>query len=429
MKLIKPTRTSSTQPVSRPSPSTSTKDHGASLVDVENAMPPSHAARRLDVLIVGAGFAGSVVAECLARQGRRVLIIDKRPHIGGNAFDEVDQHGLLIHRYGPHIFHTQAERVLAYLSLFTAWRPYEHRVRAWIDGRLYPIPINRTTINELYGLDLDEDGVAAFLESVRMPRDRLLSSEDVVLNSVGWDLCEKFFRGYTRKQWGLDLSELSAGVAARIPTRVNSDDRYFTDAYQCMPRDGYTQMFRNMLDHPNISIETGVDYADVRDRLRPRVTVYTGPIDEYFRNCFGRLPYRSLRFVHEHHATAQYQTTGTVNYPNDFDFTRITEFKHLTGQSANSTSIVKEYSSDVGDPYYPVPSPLNEALYQRYKALTRLESSVFFVGRLAQYRYYNMDQVVASALKTATEVLGESAVAGAQGVAETAPSAGAARTL
>jgi UDP-galactopyranose mutase len=360
----------------------------------------------LDVLVVGAGFAGSVLAERLASAGRQVLVIDRREHIGGNAFDETDAHGVLVHRYGPHIFHTQSSRVFAYLSRFTSWRPYEHRVQALVEGRFYPIPINRTTINSLYGLDLDEAGVAAYLASVAEPRDAVLTSEDAVLTSVGRDLCDKFFRGYTRKQWGLELSELAASVAARIPTRSNDDDRYFTDRHQAMPAQGYTRMFTRMLGHPRIRVETGVDYFADRQRWRPRLTVFSGPVDAYFDYRHGALPYRSLEFRHEHHDLPRYQHTGTVNFPNDHAYTRITEFKYLTGQDTRGTSIVKEFPRADGDPYYPIPNADNEARYQRYKALARDERDVVFVGRLAQYRYYNMDQVVAAALKAARDVTG-----------------------
>ena len=360
----------------------------------------------VDFLVVGAGFAGSIVAERLANAGRQVLIIDKRPHVAGNAYDEYDAHGVLIHRYGPHIFHTNAPRVVEYLSQFTAWRPYEHRVLAEVDGELLPMPINCDTVNRLYNLDLDEAGVQAFFEKVREPRNPIRTSEDVVLNSVGRDLYEKFFMNYTRKQWGLDPSELAAGVAARIPVRTNTDDRYFTDSHQVMPLHGYTRMFERMLDHPNIRVEVGVDFDTIRDQVQAGHIVYTGPIDAYFNYCFGRLPYRSLRFEHEHLAdTEQYQTVGTVNYPNRHAYTRITEFKHLTGQEHPGTSIVREYPEAEGDPYYPIPRPENEALFKRYQALAEQEANVSFVGRLAQYRYYNMDQVAAAALKAAENIL------------------------
>lgn len=358
-----------------------------------------------EILVVGAGFAGATCSRVLAEAGFDVHVIDRRAHIGGNAYDEHDAHGVLIHRYGPHLFHTNAERIFDWLGQFTEWRPYEHRVLAQVNGQLLPIPINRTTINRLYGLDLDEAGVAGFLEKVREPREPIRTSEDVVLNSVGRDLCDKFFRGYTRKQWGLDLSELSAGVAARIPTRSNDDDRYFTDTFQAMPKDGYTKLFERMLDHPNISIQLSTDYAQIKARFTPRHTVYTGPIDAYFGYRFGKLPYRSLRFEHEHLSdTEWFQPVGTVNYPNEHAYTRITEFKHATGQTHPGTSIVREYPQAEGDPYYPIPRPENEERYQRYKALAEAEPNVTFVGRLAQYRYYNMDQVVAAALKSAEQI-------------------------
>ncbi|MGN6826684.1 UDP-galactopyranose mutase [Paucibacter sp. M5-1] len=361
---------------------------------------------KFDYLIVGAGFAGSVCARVLADAGKRVRLIDQRPHIGGNAHDTRDAQGLLIHPYGPHIFHTNSKAVLAWLSRFTEWRFYEHRVLAQMEQQLLPIPINRTTINRLYGLSLSGDEVQAYLDSVREPREPLQTSEDVVLNSVGRDLCDKFFRGYTRKQWGLDLAELSAGVAARIPTRCDDDDRYFSDTYQLMPAQGYTAMFERMLDHPLISIELATDFRRIKADSDAQHLIYTGPIDAYFDHCYGRLPYRSLRFDHQHLPdVAQFQAVGTVNYPNDHDYTRITEFKHLTGQRAAGTSIVREYPQAEGDPFYPIPRPENETLYKRYQALADSLPKVSFVGRLAQYRYYNMDQIVAAALKTANQLL------------------------
>lgn len=350
-------------------------------------------------LIVGAGFAGAVCAQRLADQGKRVLIIDKRDHIGGNAYDRYDEDGVLIHPYGPHIFHTNSKKIFEYLSQFTDWRFYEHRVLAEVNGHKYPIPINKTTINKLYGLDLDEKGVANYLEQVREARDPIKTSEDVVLNSVGTDLCNKFFRGYTRKQWGLDLSELSAGVAARIPTRTNDDDRYFTDNFQFMPAQGYTKMFERMLASEKITLRLSTELADIKDSINYGHMIYTGPVDAYFKHCYGKLPYRSLSFEHQHLAnTSCYQETGTVNYPNEGEFTRITEFKYLTGQQHAGTSIVREYPRAEGEPYYPVPRPENEALFKRYQSLAEAEQGVSFVGRLAQYKYYNMDQVVGAAI-------------------------------
>lgn len=363
----------------------------------------------LDYLIVGAGFAGSVMAERLASTGARCLVIDRRDHIGGNAFDCVDAAGVLIHPYGPHIFHTNSQRIFDYLSRFTEWRFYEHRVLAAAKGQLVPLPINRTTVNTLYGLDLDEAGVAAFLEEQREPRETIRTSEDVVLNSVGAELCDTFFRNYTRKQWGLDLSELSAGVAARIPTRTNDDDRYFTDRFQFMPRDGYAAMFRRMLDHPLIDVRLEEDYFDNRSRYDAKHVIYSGPIDRFFDYRFGKLPYRSLSFEHEHLPEVErYQPTGTVNYPDaQIPYTRITEFPYLTGQQHTGTSIVREHPQDDGDPFYPIPRPENETLFKRYAELARETENVTFVGRLAQYRYYNMDQVVGAALTAARALGGE----------------------
>jgi len=358
-----------------------------------------------DVLVVGAGFAGSVIARELADSGRKVTVMDKRSHIAGNAYDSMDAHGHLVHDYGPHIFHTNSLTVLRWLSRFTDWRFYEHRVLAKVNEKLLPIPINRQTLNQLYGLDLDEAGAAQFFEKVRLPKETLKTSEDVVLNSVGTDLCDKFFRGYTRKQWGLDLSELSAGVAARIPTRTNDDDRYFTDTYQLMPDQGYTAMFERMLDHPNIRVRLESDFFQLRSYLRWGSLIYTGPIDQFYDYKFGKLPYRSIRFEHKHVDVQQFQDVGTVNYPNEYAYTRITEFKHLTGLKAEGSSLVYEYPSAEGDPYYPIPRPENESIFKKYAELSECETDVHFVGRLAQYRYYNMDQVVAAALAFAKKMI------------------------
>ncbi|WP_431298857.1 UDP-galactopyranose mutase [Tabrizicola sp. BL-A-41-H6] len=354
-----------------------------------------------DWLIVGAGFAGSVMAERLASQmDQRVLVIDKRPHIAGNAFDVLDAAGVLIHQYGPHIFHTNAQSIVDYLSQFTEWRDYEHRVLAQVDGMLVPIPINRTTINTLYGLNLTSDGVERFLAERRVPIDDIKTSEDVVLSTVGHELYEKFFRGYTRKQWGVDPSELSRTVTARIPTRTNDDDRYFTDSFQRMPAEGYTRMFERMLDHPNIELRLATEYADIRDSVKFRRMVFTGPIDEFFDHRLGHLPYRSLRFQHETYDVEQVQPVATINFPQTEDYTRVTEYKHLTGQKHAKTSVTFEYPSATGDPYYPIPREENAALYREYEALARATPDVWFVGRLANYKYFNMDQVVGQALAT-----------------------------
>jgi len=361
-----------------------------------------------DYLIVGAGFAGSVLAERLARgAGKKVLLIDRRNHVGGNAYDHYNEDGLLVHKYGPHIFHTNSERVFDYLSQFTAWRPYEHRVLASVDGQLLPIPINRTTVNRLYGLNLQTEAECeAFFASRAEPVERCRTSEDVVVSKVGRELYEKFFRGYTRKQWGMDPSELDAQVTARVPTRTNTDDRYFTDSFQAMPRHGYTRMFERMLAHPNIKIMVSCDYREVRQMIPYRELIFTGPIDEYFDFRFGKLPYRSLEFRHETRSEERVLPVAVVNYPNEHAYTRVTEFKQLTGQEHPKTALVYEYPRAEGDPYYPIPKPECTALYNRYKELAEATAGATFVGRLATYKYYNMDQVVGQALATFDKLQG-----------------------
>jgi UDP-galactopyranose mutase len=359
-----------------------------------------------DYLIVGAGFSGAVLAERLANDGKKVLICDKRPHVGGNAYDHYDDAGILVHKYGPHIFHTNSKEVFEYLSKFTQWRQYEHRVLASVDGQLVPIPINLHTVNTLYGLRLTSFELEQFFDSVAEKREKIRTSEDVVVNRVGRELYEKFFRNYTRKQWDLDPSELDASVTSRVPVRTNRDDRYFTDTYQAMPLRGYTRMFENMLDHPNIFVMLNCDYREIEKHNPYREMIYTGPVDSYFDYRFGRLPYRSLEFKFETHDRPSYQTTGTVNYPNEHLYTRITEFKFLTGQEHLKTSIVYEYPRAEGDPYYPVPRPENALLYKKYQALADATSGVHFVGRLATYKYYNMDQCVAAALNLYAKLSG-----------------------
>jgi len=360
-----------------------------------------------DYLIVGAGFAGSVIAERLAAgSDKKVLICDKRPHIGGNAYDHYNEAGILVHKYGPHIFHTNSREVFEYLSRFTEWRPYQHRVRASVDGQIVPIPINLDTINSLYGLNLTSFEVEDFFKKVAEPVDRVRTSEDVVVSKVGRELYEKFFRNYTRKQWGLDPSELDASVTSRVPTRTNRDDRYFTDTYQAMPLHGYTRMFENMLDHPNIKIMLNCDYREIENEIPFGEMIYTGPVDAYFDFCYGQLPYRSLEFKHETHDTQIYQPAPVVNYPNEHLYTRVTEFKYLTGQEHAKTSIVFEFPKATGDAYYPVPRKENAELYAKYKALADRTPKVNFVGRLATYKYYNMDQIVAQALTTYGKIAG-----------------------
>jgi len=358
-----------------------------------------------DYLIIGAGFAGSVLAERLASQvDASVLIVDKRNHIGGNAYDHYDKSGILVHKYGPHIFHTNSERVFEYLSRFTSWRPYEHRVQTSVDGQLVPMPINANTLNKLYGLNLSYFQVEEFLASLAEPCATITTSRDVVLSRVGKDLYEKFFRNYTRKQWGIDPSELDASVTSRVPVRASRDDRYFTDRFQAMPLHGYTAMFERMLDHPNIRILLNTSYKDIQDEVSFRELIFTGPVDEYFDYCYGRLPYRSLHFEHQTFDRPVYQPAAVVNYPNEHAYTRITEFKYLTGQEHPRTSVVFEYPRSEGDPYYPIPQPQNAQLYERYKSIAETLRNVHFVGRLGTYKYYNMDQVVAQALASSEKL-------------------------
>lgn len=352
-----------------------------------------------DFLIVGAGFSGCVLAERIASGlGKKVLMIDSRNHIGGNAYDCFNEHGILIHPYGPHIFHTNSKKVFDYLSRFTDWNFYEHRVLASVDGIKVPIPINLNTLNELYGLRMSSQEAASFLESVRIPAAKITNSEDVIVSQVGIGLYETFFKAYTKKQWDLWPSELDPSVCARIPVRTNRDNRYFTDRYQVMPKSGYTEMFKKMIRHPNIHLMLQADFQSVKQAVPYRFLIYTGPIDAYFDYRFGKLPYRSLNFTFETMDREYVQETGTVNYPNSYDFTRITEFKHLTGQVHGKTTVVYEYPTADGSPYYPVPKEENMNLYGKYKREAEKLPDVWFTGRLGTYRYYNMDQVVAQAL-------------------------------
>jgi UDP-galactopyranose mutase len=369
-------------------------------------------AERYDTLVVGAGYAGSIMAEQLAtRCGQRVLVIDRRDHIAGNAYDYYDENGVLVHRHGPHIFHTKSEKVVEYLSRFTDWRPYEHRVVARVDGKLVPVPINRTTINSLYELELTtDDEVERFLADRAEPIERIHTSEDVVVAKVGRELYEKFFRGYTRKHWARDPSELHSSVCARIPIRTNEDDRYFGDWFQNMPVDGYTAMFERILDQPGIEVSVDTDYYDVVDDLAFDHLVWTGPIDRFFDYRFGALPYRSLEFELRNEPTPDggflFPAT-TINEPSEeVPYTRRTEFRHMTGQHDHpSSTYAIEFPRSEGPPYYPVPSDDTRALYRRYEELAAQLTDVTFVGRLARYQYLNMDQVVGQALSTAEKLI------------------------
>jgi len=352
-----------------------------------------------DYLIVGAGFAGSVMAERLASQfNKNVLVVDKRNHISGNAYDEYDEHGILIHKYGPHIFHTNSKEVFEYLSQFTEWRFYEHKVLANYQGELFPIPINRITINKFFGINLEtEEEVKSFLLTKVEKRFPIINSEDIIINQVGRELFEAFFKNYTKKQWNLFPNELSPSVCGRIPIRFNDDCRYFTDKYQFMPKEGYTKMFEKMLFHKNIEIVLGTDYENIVNEIKFDKMIYTGPIDTFFDYQFSKLPYRSIRFEYEHYEKQNHQSTGQINYVDMKEiFTRVTEYKYLTLQEAKTTTISKEFALKEGEPFYPIPTDSNRVLYLKYHSNAEQERNVIFCGRLAEYQYYNMDQVVAN---------------------------------
>jgi UDP-galactopyranose mutase len=363
---------------------------------------------KYDYLIVGAGFAGSVAAERLASQhNKKVLIVEKRNHIGGNAFDEYDEHGILVHRYGPHIFHTNSKEVFDYLSKFTEWRFYEHKVLANYQGELFPIPINRITINKFFSLNLKTDEeVKKFLESKAEKRFPIMNSEDIIVNQVGWELYEAFFKHYTKKQWNLFPNELSPTVCGRIPVRFNDDCRYFTDKYQFMPKDGYTKMFERMLNHKNIEIILNTDYKKIINDIKFDKMIYTGPIDYFFDYMHGKLPYRSIRFEWENIKKEYYQDVAQVNYTDDKKiFTRVVEHKKLSEQKSNTTTISKEFALNEGEPFYPIPNENNRRQYLLYKnELTKLKN-VYCFGRLAEYQYYNMEQVVANTLKVIEKII------------------------
>ena len=358
---------------------------------------------KFDFLIVGAGFAGSVLAERIATQlGQTCLIVEKRNHIGGNAYDHYDAAGVLVHDYGPHYFRTNSQRIVEYLSQFTEWHSVEYKILSWTDGKFWQFPINLNTFEQLIGRASTSQEMEAQLAEWRVQIDNPKNSEEVIVSQVGWKLYEMFFKNYTRKQWQRDAKDLDASVCGRIPIRTNRDDRYLSESFQALPKDGYTKMFEKMLAHPKIEVRLNTDCREARAQVRFDHLIFTGPIDEYFDHCFGPLPYRSLRFEPETIAQEFFQPAMQVNYPNDHDFTRIVEIKHATGQKLPATTIVREYPQNFGpgrEPYYPIPAPDAKALYSKYAERAVSEKNVSFVGRLATYRYYNMDQVVATALK------------------------------
>ncbi|MDD3181758.1 MAG: UDP-galactopyranose mutase [Alphaproteobacteria bacterium] len=361
----------------------------------------------VDYLIVGAGFTGATLAERLAREaGRKVMLVDRRPHIAGNAYDEGDDHGLLVHRYGPHSFHTNSDNVRDYLSRFTTWRPYEHKVLGKIDGMLVPIPFNLNSIEALFPAAkaklLTDELVAHYGMGVKVPILKLRQNQSPVLHELAEYIYEKVFLHYSEKQWNMNPEALDPAVTGRVPVHISRDDRYFQDSFQCMPCDGFTALFKKMLDHPNIELCLNTDFADVRSVKAGRI-IFTGPIDEYFDYAHGVLPYRSLRFDFQNKPVEVFQPTGTVNYPNDEAYLRVTEMKHLTGQKAADTTLIYDYPQDhiwgQTEPYYPIPGPDSRARIAPYVELEqRHKDKVLFAGRLGKYQYYNMDQACASAL-------------------------------
>lgn len=359
---------------------------------------------KYNYIIVGAGLSGCVIAERIATQlNKTVLLIDKRNHIGGNCYDKLNEEGILVHQYGPHWFHTNDKSIFSYLSAFTDWRLHEHKVRTSVDNMLLPIPINRDTINQLYKMKLGSpEEVQLFYDSVRIKEIvHPQNAEEMIISQVGYDLYEKFYKNYTIKQWNVHPKELHASITARIPIRTNTDDRYFTDTYQGVPKHGYTEMFKRMINHKNITVALDTDFANINTLASFNQVIYTGPIDTFFDYSFGALPYRSLRFEHKTINQEFYQECQQINYPNDFGYTRIVEWKHATGQKHAKTSITMEYPCkwEPGkEPFYAVQTQESDLLYKKYRAAADELRTVKFCGRLADFKYYNMDQVIGRAL-------------------------------
>jgi UDP-galactopyranose mutase len=365
-----------------------------------------------DILVVGCGLSGIVIADKFAReQNKKVLIVDRRDHIGGNVYDYVDENGILMNKYGAHLFHTNDAEVWEYVNRYDEWVRWDHRVLGYVDGQYVPIPVNINTVNMLCGENIkDEEEMKEWLSRVQVKYDEITNSEEMGKSRVGEELYKKLFREYTYKQWNKYPEELDASVLARIPIRSNRDDRYFDDRYQGLPRRGYTEFCKKILEHENIEVRLNMDYFDVRDKIEAKIVIYTGPIDRYFSGCgYEELEYRSIDFVIERHKNmGYYQPNSVVNYPEVAEkYTRIVEYKHFLNQQSPHTTIVKEYTSDVGEPYYPVPNKRNMELYMKYRELIGEEEKkgVYFVGRLANYKYYNMDQAIRNALDVYAELV------------------------
>lgn len=351
-----------------------------------------------NVLVVGAGISGCVSARLLAEKGYEVLLIDRRNHIGGSAYDAKSAAGLTIHMHGAHIFHAKENRVWEFLGRFTDWKPYQHRVQTYVQGRYLPFPINLDTINQLYGFSFDVNGMGRFMEGFRPEVNRPKNFQEAVVARIGPELYELFYKNYTEKLWGQPGEELPVSLAGRQSARENRDPRYFTDCYQGVPDQGYTALFTSMLNHPNIEIRLNTPYAELPDYYKRLSTVYTGCIDEYFDYRFGRLPYRSMRFVFKTYECERFQPAPVVHYPNDYDFMRATEFKQITGESSPRTSVLYEYAGTDGEPYQPMPTREAKELYQKYADAAELLEGIHFTGPLGRYRHMDMNHAALEAM-------------------------------
>lgn len=369
---------------------------------------------KADIVIIGAGILGAVLAERYSKIGKKVVVLEKRDHIGGNCYDYIDKNGILVSKYGAHLFHTEIKEVWDYVNRFAEWYPWEHKVLAKVDDTLVPIPVNINTINNLFGLNISTQGeMIRWLEKNRIPIKNPKNGEEAVLDKVGPILYEKMFKHYTKKQWDKYPEELHAAVLNRIPVRTNKDDRYFSDTYQALPKGGYTKIFEKMLDHPKIQVKLNTDFFDVMHELQGYAKLfYTGPIDRFFEfkhSLEDKLEYRSINFVWETIETEYFQCNSVVNYPGmEVDFTRIVEYKHFGNQKSSKTTIVKEYTTEDGDPYYPVLNEKNLAIYKKYQEEAAKIKDVYFVGRLANYKYFNMDQAFKNALDLFHSLEGDS---------------------